>query len=121
MGRQQRWFLIIVLALGLGLVLAACSGPAGPKTELDINARILDIYADRSVVRIGEQDAGRKYEMLVTDKTEIILDGKPVTLADLELGFQIRVWANSLQGGDVKYEVVKLEVIDRGDAAPSRR
>ncbi|MFH1086856.1 MAG: hypothetical protein V1772_13975 [Chloroflexota bacterium] len=120
MGRHKGLFVIVIVALGLSLTLAAC-GPKEPKAEIDINARLLDIYADRSVVRVGEQGAGRKYEILVTDKSEIILDGKKVTLTDLQVGFQIRVWANTLQGGDVKYELLKLEVVDRGDAAPSIR
>ena len=120
-GRLMKGYSILLLLLVIIPVLVACGGEEGPKADLDMNARILDVYSDRQILRIGEFDAGRKYEVLVTENTPIDHEGQPLTLGDLKTTWQIRIWMNKVTGKAAKYEAVKIQVIDTGEAAPSRR
>lgn len=111
---------LLLVALVLSSLLIAC-GPQGPKSDIDINARVLEIYEDTKVLRVGEFDAGRKYEIYVADSVAIDHAGKALGLMDLKPTWQVRIWANQVSGKNWKYEAVQINVIDTGEAAPARR
>jgi hypothetical protein len=115
--QSMLWFFAFVL---LSLALVACGG-GGPKADVDINARILDIRVEEKIIRVSDLGAGRHWEMRITDATEIELAKQKATLADLQKGFQVRIWANNLTGEEIKFEVVKIVVTDSGEGSTGRR
>jgi len=117
---KTRHYGLLFVILVLSSLLVAC-GPQGPESDIDINARVLEIYADTKVLRVGEFDAGRKYEIYVADSVSIDHAGTALGLTDLQPTWQVRIWANKVSGKDWKYEAVQINVIDTGEAAPARR
>ncbi|MBN1399826.1 MAG: hypothetical protein JXA74_03255 [Anaerolineae bacterium] len=115
-GLMFRLFAFVLLSV----VFMACGG-GGPKTDVDINARILDIRVEERVIRVSDLGAGRHWEMRLTDATEIEMGGEKASFADLKKGFHVRIWANNLTGEEIKFEVVKIVVTDSGEGAPLRR
>ena len=118
--RMHRYLSVVLAFIILSSSIVAC-GSKEPKADFDMNARVLEVYADRQILRIGEFDAGRKYEVLITDSTQIQEDGKAIRLEDLKPTYQIRIWFNKVSEEAAKYEAVRIDVVDTGQAAPSRR
>jgi len=116
----SRYYGLLLVVLVLSSLLVAC-GPKGPESDIDINARVLEVYQDTKVLRVGEFDAGRKYEIYVADSISIDHAGTALGLADLQPSWQVRIWANKVSGKEWKYEAVQISVIDTGGAAPARR
>ena len=106
--------------MGVLSVLLACGG-GGPDADIDMTARVLEVYIDRRILRVGEFDAGRKYEILVTETVPIKYGDETLALTDLKTFYQIRIWVNEVTGKDHKYEAVEIEVLDLGDPATTRR
>ena len=112
-------FLALVLMVASGLLLACAGG--GPEADIDMTARVLEVYADRRILRVGEFDAGRKYEIFVSEAVPIEFGDQTLALTDLKTFYQMRIWVNKVTGKDHKYEAVRIDVIDLGDPATTRR
>ena len=116
---KRRCFALFVVLLAIVVaLLVGCS--KGPEADVNINATVIDLYPERSGVRVTDVNGGRKYEVLVTPSTELTYNDETIALDELQHGYQVHLWANAVQGKEFKYEALKIKVIDAGGAAPRR-
>ena len=104
-GRWHSLLLLLIIVCGL----SACD--QGPKTDLDVRARVYELYQDQPGFRCDDMETGRQYRVLITESTQIRFDDETWSSEDIELGYHLRVRANQ-SATPPFYDAVIIDVLD---------